>query len=39
MQMLQDSNSEKSAKVTRAMLQMKKLDLHALQQVYGDHKI
>jgi predicted 3-demethylubiquinone-9 3-methyltransferase (glyoxalase superfamily) len=33
-QMLQDKNAKKAARVTHAMLQMKKLDIRALQQAY-----
>jgi predicted 3-demethylubiquinone-9 3-methyltransferase (glyoxalase superfamily) len=32
--MLSDPDSEKSERVTKAMLQMKKLDISALQQAY-----
>jgi len=32
--MLQDQDSEKSERVMKAMLRMKKIDIEALQQVY-----
>jgi len=33
-EMLQDSNPEKSKRVMKAMLKMKKIDIHGLQRAY-----
>jgi len=38
-EMLEDSDREKSDRVMRAMLQMKKIDLHALEEAYEGHVV
>lgn len=38
-EMLEDSDREKSDRVMRVMMQMKKLDLHALEEAYEGHVV
>jgi predicted 3-demethylubiquinone-9 3-methyltransferase (glyoxalase superfamily) len=37
-EMITDNNREKSERVMKALLQMKKIDLHKLEEVFGEKR-